>query len=140
MSTTKSAIAKSRSRWIEWAFLALMGLLAVAYVVGCDLELRRSKLRAPNASFDAVLAHIPTPQRFGTLERDGTTYVVVIGRLTRIYLASGPPVYVFDRSGRLVDWTYDIGDDPRFSEQWGNPWPSEPISRQQAEAFFTNDP
>jgi hypothetical protein len=33
-------------------------------------------------------------------------------------LPSGPSGYIFDRSGRLVDWSSDIGDDSRFQNKW----------------------
>jgi hypothetical protein len=31
---------------------------------------------------------------------------------------SSPPVYVFDTSGRFVEWSSDPGDDPRFQQRW----------------------
>ena len=31
---------------------------------------------------------------------------------------SGPPVYIVDRTGRLVVWTFDVGDDERFNQRW----------------------
>lgn len=33
-------------------------------------------------------------------------------------LSSGPAVYMQDESGRVVDWTADIGDDPDFRVKW----------------------
>lgn len=33
-------------------------------------------------------------------------------------LASGPPAYVFDPAGRLVDFSRDVGDDPAFDGRW----------------------
>jgi hypothetical protein len=35
-----------------------------------------------------------------------------------LLLSSGPSACVFDDTGRLVDWSSDIGDDPRFDEKW----------------------
>ncbi|MBI3922523.1 MAG: hypothetical protein HY318_13960 [Armatimonadetes bacterium] len=31
---------------------------------------------------------------------------------------SGPPMYIFDSQGHLVDYTLDVGDDPRFADKW----------------------
>src|SRR5262245_38358579 len=39
-------------------------------------------------------------------------------RAGRSLASSGPAVYVFDRSGRLVDWSGDMGDDSRFQQKW----------------------
>ena len=50
----------------------------------------------------------------------GRTFVVMHGPLAGL-VPSGPPVYVFDSTGRLVDWTTDSGDDPRFQDQWFGP-------------------
>jgi hypothetical protein len=34
-------------------------------------------------------------------------------------LPSGSAAYVFDKKGKLVDWTRDDGDDNRFTKKWG---------------------
>jgi len=33
-------------------------------------------------------------------------------------LPSGSSAYVFDRTGRLVDWSPDVGDDDAFDKKW----------------------
>lgn len=136
MSTTNPVIAQSRFRWREWAFLILVCSLGIGYFVWRYREIRQITPPGPNASFAAVLAHIPTPQRIGRLERDGAIYVLVIGQVPHLFLPSGPPVYVFDRSERLIDWSSDIGDQTSFGERWGDPWKAAPINRAEAEAFF----
>ena len=35
------------------------------------------------------------------------------------YNFSGPPEYVFDKGGSLVDWTADSGDDGDYQARWG---------------------
>jgi hypothetical protein len=47
----------------------------------------------------------------GTYTTAGATYTVMLGPPGR-YLASGPAAYLFDNSGRFVDWTSDKGDHP----------------------------
>ena len=45
----------------------------------------------------------------GTYESGGVTYTVMLGPAGR-YLASGPSAYLFDKDGKFVDWTADMGD------------------------------
>lgn len=51
---------------------------------------------------------------------DDAAYVEFIGHRESTVLvpASGPPAFVFDPRGALVDWTADSGDDPGFLDQW----------------------
>ncbi len=35
-------------------------------------------------------------------------------------LPSGKSGYIFDKSGRLVDWSSDMGDDSRFQKKWNS--------------------
>lgn len=49
-------------------------------------------------------------------------------------LSSGPSAYVFDETGRLVDWTSDMGDDPVFANPWFSPGTRDkrrPLSRHE---------
>ena len=47
------------------------------------------------------------------------TAVFGVARMFLTSLPSGPPVYVFDEHGLLIDWSRDIGDNPKFVEKWG---------------------
>ena len=47
---------------------------------------------------------------------DGAEHLMATGA-SRPF-ASGPSAYIFDRSGRLADWSDDIGDDPAFDRMW----------------------
>lgn len=47
---------------------------------------------------------------------DGAEHLMATGA-SRPF-ASGPSAYIFDRSGRLADWSNDIGDDPAFDRTW----------------------
>ncbi len=48
---------------------------------------------------------------------DGEWYLLMSGPFTGL-LPSGSTVYAFDSSGRMVDWTLDNGEDPRFQTKW----------------------
>lgn len=52
--------------------------------------------------------------------QDGNTHILIQGHMVFSFLAihSGPPLFVFDKCGKLLDWTSDSGDDPVFSNAW----------------------
>jgi hypothetical protein len=65
-------------------------------------------------TIDLLVAELPETLKFAVVDRGGSSYVVWIGR-SRGAIVSGPPVYVFDATGVLVDRTSDAGDsDNRF--------------------------
>jgi hypothetical protein len=60
-------------------------------------------------------------QRFGRTAIAGEAYVIAYGPASSsLLLSSGPSAYVYDSSGRLVDWSADIGDDPTFGSRWND--------------------
>ena len=46
-------------------------------------------------------------------------YIEVRAPIISWTFPSGPPCYMFDSKGNLVDWTMDIGDDGRYQRKWG---------------------
>lgn len=63
---------------------------------------------------------------------NGLTYYLAEGEVPPDYvLASGPPVYVFDSRGKLVEWIRDSGDEPSSMSKW-NASPSKEISLESA--------
>ena len=62
---------------------------------------------------------LPTPKAVGKLSKDGGDYYIFYGPIKApLALPSGPPAYVFDMNGKLVDWAKDPGENPRFSSAW----------------------
>lgn len=48
-------------------------------------------------------------------------YVLVVEKMANLcLLPSGPPCFVFDEDGDLVDWVHDSGDAPSFHQRWGS--------------------
>lgn len=47
-------------------------------------------------------------------------HIIVLGDPTAAWwtLASGPPAYHFDATGRLIDFTLDLGDSARFQNEY----------------------
>ena len=71
--------------------------------------------------FDGFIQSKRPPQKIERIEKEEQQYVFVTGRMTPLWfvtIPSGPPCYVFDSGGTLIDWTKDIGDDSRFVERW----------------------
>jgi hypothetical protein len=56
-------------------------------------------------------------------EHNGKQYFEVLGKVPTaafFYGGSGPPAYVFDSGGGLVDWTPDRGDASSYVKEWGS--------------------
>jgi hypothetical protein len=58
-----------------------------------------------------------SPRDIEVIRHDGADYLLATGPGGGL-LPSGPSGYVFDCSGRLVDWSSDIGDSSRFQDKW----------------------
>lgn len=67
----------------------------------------------------------------------GRTHFVATGNpKDSIWIVSGPPAYVFDENGFLVDWTRETGDDPAFAERWGRFHAKKKTTKAEADAFL----
>ncbi len=54
-----------------------------------------------------------------SLQLDGRRWYHITGPLApRWTLPSGPPCYILDETGRVEEWTADVGDSPDFRERW----------------------
>lgn len=78
-------------------------------------------------------AQMPKPARVILFEKDGSSYVEVIGHPTGFpNVPSGPPAYIFDSTGRVRYWTVDTGDSPAYWEDWQGRSNSRDVSMQEA--------
>lgn len=73
---------------------------------------------------ETFLADARRPEIFKTESflHEGRKFTVVTGKIPRgfsswISLPSGPPVYIFDDSGKLSTWVSDSGESP-WLDQW----------------------
>src|SRR4051794_28400504 len=92
--------------------LLFAGYIAVEAICAC-----RANPPATVQTFDSYLQWQTKPRGVRLQDLGGQTYVLMYGPNAGLF-PSGPPIYVFDWSGRLVDWTTDSGDDPRFQSKW----------------------
>ena len=60
-----------------------------------------------------------SPKRVMLFETEGRTWLIAYGPGAGI-MPSGPSAYVFDSTGRLVDWAVDSGDDYDFQQRWSH--------------------
>ena len=100
------------------------GLILVAALAGACLAIeyvaqRRLHPAGRVATLADYLAWRPSAAQFAAVDVNGKRHVIAFGpRSSWLLLSSGPSAYVFDDAGRLVDWSSDVGDDPRFDQDW----------------------
>jgi hypothetical protein len=67
--------------------------------------------------FLAVMSH---PEYVYELRCNGQRYIELVGPMSKWVFPSGPPTYIFDEQHQLIDWTYDNGEDPDYTNTWYN--------------------
>src|SRR5262249_22573073 len=77
---------------------------------------RRTVPPAYVTDIDSFLQWRPGTEQFAVLTGDNQ-HLMATGDGGGL-LPSGSSAYVFDRSGKLVDWCPDIGDNPKFDQKW----------------------
>ena len=101
------------SGFLYLVFLTLAGLIFALYEAWAWQQVKPA---SPNMTITEFSSQMPSPQKLAIVEHDGVRYIVWIGRYPRsIVPASGPPCYVFDADGKLVDWSLDTGDDHKLA-------------------------
>jgi len=106
--------------------LALMGVI----------DFHRYQPSRDTTTIDRLVAELPETLKFAVVEHGDRPYVVWIGR-PRGAIVSGPPVYVFDATGDLVDRTFDAGDSgsPFVHELHATAYSATGITAQEALDF-----
>ena len=101
------------------------GLIIFAVLIGGCLTSdyigrRRVDPTGRASNLNEYLAWRPSADEFAIADVNGKPHVIAYGPMSSwVLLSSGPSACVFDDSGRLVDWSPDIGDDPQFDDKWG---------------------
>ena len=98
---------KSPEFLIVGGFAILVSVIWITLIVAEKRRLSPPQGINTLAKFAAVM---PSPTRLAIIEEVGEKRVVWIGKTGHWSLASGPPCYVFDRSGELVEWNTETGD------------------------------
>ena len=64
------------------------------------------------------LQSMPLATKFCLLQVSNTQFLEVRTRRPGWGMSSGPPAYIFNKSGDLIDWTSDRGDAPEYQKRW----------------------
>jgi hypothetical protein len=114
-------------------------LLLVPLLAWIGLVVHEAYRIAPPAEVRTLagfLAVMRPPDEFKVVEVRGQEYLMAVGPLRAlITFPSGPPAYVFDRTGALVDYSFDTGDAPDFVDRWRFYSSGRPLSRDGATAW-----
>jgi hypothetical protein len=97
--------------------IVILPALIAGYVATEIVLMRRAAPPATVTDFNSFLNWQPGTQELILLDLPSGEYLMAVGPFSGLF-PSGPSAYVFDRSGRLVDRSSDIGDAPRFNERW----------------------
>jgi len=129
-SMASTSVVKKRSCVI----LLIAVILGVTWAITEWFALMEKAPRESDKNLVTFLESYSDVTDIAKLTIDGKPYIKVIRDVDSsiLHLPSGPPVYIFDRSGVLVDWTLDLGDDPAFELRWGNTGSGVSIGSQQA--------
>lgn len=98
-------------------------VVAAAMIGGCPateyVSHRRVDPTGRVSNLSEFLAWQASAEHFAAVDANGGRHVIAYGLYDSWLLSSsGPSAFVFDPAGRLVDWSSDIGDDPRFDGRW----------------------
>ena len=99
----------------------IIGLVFCGLMLGCFIYVLLSfSAAAPGEvdTFDRYAKEMPAPESYWLVTTKDGEALMAHGPITLLALPSGPPAYVFDRNGKLIDWTMDMGDDPAFQRAW----------------------
>lgn len=87
-------------------------------------------------TFRAHLSTMPEPVEYRAIRVENLDYLAVRGPAQSSWaFASGPPIYIFDAAGVLVDHTVDSGDDPAFHAHWPGAYDGQKLDRAGAERW-----
>ena len=72
-----------------------------------------------NGNITYFRSHIELYELYN-FSRGENSYILWIGRVHKdcLLLPSGPPIYIFDADGNLIDFVSDSGDSPSFYKKW----------------------
>jgi len=109
----------------------------IAVWIGSEVNYgRRINPKGKFSTLQAYLARHYDTTRIYKTEKNGNQYIIAHGKVDALLaFPSSPPAYVFDSSGKLIDWAKDPGDNPSFQDKWRSD-KREAITREEIEKTF----
>ena|SRR5687767_10506548 len=97
----------------------ILGLIALSVLVGVLYQRNQLILPSNIITLAKFSIRMPKPDKVIASEKNGSSYLEVIGPLPGFPMVpSGPPVYIFESTGHVYYWTSDIGDTGEYWENW----------------------
>ncbi|MCK6477212.1 MAG: hypothetical protein L6Q35_10320 [Phycisphaerales bacterium] len=109
----------------------MVAVIAVAVILAWPSYPGGAVSEPPSPSLSTQLNKWPGAECFLLKRGEAVIGFRVVGPLTKGEFASGPPVAIYSPTGLLVDFTFDSGDDVRFSRAWSD-FAREPTTREVA--------
>ena len=115
----------------------VVGLLVCLLAAWIYTEKKGAKAVRPPAGVTNLIAFLearPQSAEIRKFVHNEKVHLEVIGEpfQSALSVPSGPPAYIFNESGALVDWCRDLGDQPSFVAKWGGFSNATPISVEEA--------
>ena len=133
-ASERPSSARCFRAWRDLAIATVVVLVTLFFFLRWEMEAVRPPSGVNRLSNFA--ARMPTPQRIAVVQDSGDDLIVWIGsKDSLVFLASGPPCYVFDRRGELVRWVPETGEGGDVDALCSRAWRAEPISLESALEF-----
>ena len=120
-------------------FRLIFYLMVAVIAVWIGSEVNYARRINPKGNFNTLqeyLARHPDKTRIYKTEKNGNQYIIAHGKVDALLaFPSSPPAYVFDSSGKLIDWAKDPGDNSSFQDKWRSD-KREVITREEIEKTF----
>jgi hypothetical protein len=116
-------------------FVLLVGILSLAMVFWVLLAATEIKRLSPPPGVNTLIefaAVMPPPRRLAMVNVAKEERIVWIGESGTWSLPSGPACYVFDRSGRLLEWSAETGDGQRTTRVVRLAWDADQLTVKEA--------
>lgn len=119
-TVNKNGLASKRGNRTLSRVVLLVGIALIIYIVGVLAydwsQIKRATPPDTVTNFEQFLSWRPDVREFRIISFGGAEHLDAIGPVT-ISFASGRSSYVFDATGKMTHWTYDIGDDSKFQHE-----------------------
>lgn len=109
-ASVRSDTKRSAVAWLrKWPALVLLAI-ALVFFTNEYIAYRRAKPPNANCTLAELVEAVPPPARLAIVPQHGVQRLVWIGPISWLTVRSGPPCYVFDERGQLVDWCPETGE------------------------------